>query len=255
MIPFDYAVWAGYESFFQNYHPTYTLSGFNLTTSVAGGDDTSRPGLDKAMLRIFNSKPLSEKEPPRPVFWHRCKEWSIVCVSDKPFNRWRNFRLSWDLNPGLPNDAPALHPHTLKTNFHSFSLFCALICYVSYSFLSTHLLQLSTFSFSLTIPPIVYLHTCSFFLHFFLVRKLDPAVLDVGRIARFFLRQCTKAGKNVHTKFPQNYQMTVKWSQQNGSNIFQMGITSTNIFHSKALQPLPSLGFLVWKWTIWQPWM
>jgi hypothetical protein len=27
----------------------------------------------------------------------------------------------------------------------------------------------------------------------------------------------------------------------------------TNLFYSKALQNLPDLGFLVWKYTIWQP--
>jgi hypothetical protein len=35
--------------------------------------------------------------------------------------------------------------------------------------------------------------------------------------------------------------------------MFQMVIKYTNIFHSKALQNLPKLGFLVWKQTIWQP--
>jgi hypothetical protein len=29
---------------------------------------------------------------------------------------------------------------------------------------------------------------------------------------------------------------------------------NTNIFHSKALPNIPKLGFLVWKYTIWQPW-
>jgi hypothetical protein len=33
-----------------------------------------------------------------------------------------------------------------------------------------------------------------------------------------------------------------------------MAIKYTIIFHSKALQNLPILGFLVWKSTIWQPW-
>jgi hypothetical protein len=36
--------------------------------------------------------------------------------------------------------------------------------------------------------------------------------------------------------------------------VFQMVIRHTNTFHSKALQNLPKLGFLVWKQTIWQPW-
>jgi hypothetical protein len=33
-----------------------------------------------------------------------------------------------------------------------------------------------------------------------------------------------------------------------------MAIEYTNLFHCKALQNLPKLGFLVWKYPIWQPW-
>jgi hypothetical protein len=33
-----------------------------------------------------------------------------------------------------------------------------------------------------------------------------------------------------------------------------MAVKYSSIFHSKALQNLPKLGFLVWKQTIWQPW-
>jgi hypothetical protein len=33
-----------------------------------------------------------------------------------------------------------------------------------------------------------------------------------------------------------------------------MVIKYTNNFHSKTIQNLPKLGFLVWKQTIWQPW-
>jgi hypothetical protein len=40
----------------------------------------------------------------------------------------------------------------------------------------------------------------------------------------------------------------------NGRKIFQMIIKYHNIFHSKALQNLPKLGFLDWKYAIWQPW-
>jgi hypothetical protein len=41
---------------------------------------------------------------------------------------------------------------------------------------------------------------------------------------------------------------------QNGRTVYQMTIQYTNIFHSKALQNLRKLGFLVWKHIIWQPW-
>jgi hypothetical protein len=40
-------------------------------------------------------------------------------------------------------------------------------------------------------------------------------------------------------------QYTYYVSYVSGHNIFQMGIKYANIFHSKALQNLPKLGFLV----------
>jgi hypothetical protein len=40
----------------------------------------------------------------------------------------------------------------------------------------------------------------------------------------------------------------------NDHKIYQIVIKYTNTFHSKALQNLPQLGFLVRKCTIWQPW-
>jgi hypothetical protein len=62
-----------------------------------------------------------------------------------------------------------------------------------------------------------------------------------SRVARFFLTQCTKKGKNVP-----NY-------LHNGRNVFQRAIKYTNAFQSKDLQDLPKLGFGVRKHTIWQP--
>jgi hypothetical protein len=50
------------------------------------------------------------------------------------------------------------------------------------------------------------------------------------------------------------YQKGHKLYYVNGREIFQMVIKYNNIVHSKALQILPKLGFLVWKQTIWQPW-
>jgi hypothetical protein len=34
-----------------------------------------------------------------------------------------------------------------------------------------------------------------------------------------------------------------------------MAINYTDIFHSKALQNIPNLDVLVWKYTNWQPWV
>jgi hypothetical protein len=71
------------------------------------------------------------------------------------------------------------------------------------------------------------------------------------RVARFFLVQYTKMGVK-YTKLPQNipdihriYQMAVKRPNS---------IKYTSIFHCKTLQKLPKLRFLVWKYTLWQPW-
>jgi hypothetical protein len=36
-------------------------------------------------------------------------------------------------------------------------------------------------------------------------------------------------------------------------NYKQMAIKYTNIFHSKTLQNIPKLGFLLCKYTLWQP--
>jgi hypothetical protein len=61
----------------------------------------------------------------------------------------------------------------------------------------------------------------------------------------FSRRNVPKLGK--YTKLPRNYQMAVmssKWTY----NI-------SNLFHSKALHNYPKLGFLVWKYIIWQPWL
>jgi hypothetical protein len=55
------------------------------------------------------------------------------------------------------------------------------------------------------------------------------------------------------------YQITMKytkWPQNipNGRTIDQMALKYRNICHCKSLHNLPKLGFLVWKYTIWQPW-
>jgi hypothetical protein len=81
----------------------------------------------------------------------------------------------------------------------------------------------------------------------------------------FFRHNIPKRGKihQITTTLPnchKMYQMTEKYSKwpnniPNDHTIFQMTIQYTSIFHSKALQNLPKLGFLVWKQTIWQPWI
>jgi hypothetical protein len=65
-------------------------------------------------------------------------------------------------------------------------------------------------------------------------------------------------GPNV-PKWEKIYQMTTNYTKlpyivPNGHKILQMIITHHNIFHSKDIQNLPKLGFLVLKQTIWQPW-
>jgi hypothetical protein len=51
-------------------------------------------------------------------------------------------------------------------------------------------------------------------------------------------------------KLPLNDKLII-W---NGRNAFQSPIEYINYFHSQALKHLPKLEFLLWKYTIWQPW-
>jgi hypothetical protein len=59
----------------------------------------------------------------------------------------------------------------------------------------------------------------------------------------------------------QNRKKCTKWTQyvpewsQNIHKIFQMAVKCIYIFHSDTLKIFPKLGFLVWKQTIWQPWL
>jgi hypothetical protein len=35
----------------------------------------------------------------------------------------------------------------------------------------------------------------------------------------------------------------------------QVSVKHTNVFHCRTLQNVPNFGFLVWKQTLWQPWL
>jgi hypothetical protein len=63
------------------------------------------------------------------------------------------------------------------------------------------------------------------------------------RVARFFLLQTYRIGENI----PKDHKLciSVGHTLPNGLKIFKMVIKYNNIFHSKALQILPKLGFLV----------
>jgi hypothetical protein len=69
----------------------------------------------------------------------------------------------------------------------------------------------------------------------------------LNRVARFSLTQYMCQNGDKYTKLPITYQMTtVKYSKWT-SNIPTFSILC------KALQNLPKLRFLVWKYTVWQP--
>jgi hypothetical protein len=83
------------------------------------------------------------------------------------------------------------------------------------------------------------------------VNKGQMSVVDyyerqvrLTRLPDFSWHNIPKRGKRyqIATKLP------------NGRNIFKIAKENTNLFHSKALQNLSKLRFLVWKRTIWQPW-
>jgi hypothetical protein len=74
-------------------------------------------------------------------------------------------------------------------------------------------------------------------------RKLLFLLMIVLRVARFFLAQCTKIGENIpnRTKLSNGPNTDLP----NDSSIFQMATDYINLLHSKAVQNLPKLGFLV----------
>jgi hypothetical protein len=80
---------------------------------------------------------------------------------------------------------------------------------------------------------------------------LPTEALPGGRVARFFLVKYTKTGikyqiSKVHINYV--YQWAVKYSKLPLN-------TYSSIFHSKALPNIPKLGFLEWKYTIWQSYL
>jgi hypothetical protein len=81
---------------------------------------------------------------------------------------------------------------------------------------------------------------------FFQLRKLirSRSVRLCTRVARFLLTQYTKTVHNIP-----NYHNFTKWPKSipNGSKIFQMTTSYTNIFHSNAHPNIPKLDFFGFK--------
>jgi hypothetical protein len=83
-------------------------------------------------------------------------------------------------------------------------------------------------------------------LHFFrFEQKNMRSNLGRGQGCQIFLGATYQNGKKIP-----------EWQQNipNGSKIDEMSVKFTNIFYCKSLQNLPKLAFLIWKYTIWQPW-
>jgi hypothetical protein len=76
----------------------------------------------------------------------------------------------------------------------------------------------------------------------FVTGVINLQVVCGNRVARFFFTQYTKTEKKIP-----NYHNFTKMSKNipNDRKIFRMTIKYTSIFHSKALQNLPKLEFLV----------
>jgi hypothetical protein len=79
-------------------------------------------------------------------------------------------------------------------------------------------------------------------------RQISIPMLHMCRVARFFLVQHTKTGKNMPINH-KIYQVATKCRK-----IDQLAVKYTDIFHCKSLKNSTKLGFLVWKYSIWQPW-
>jgi O6-methylguanine-DNA--protein-cysteine methyltransferase len=85
------------------------------------------------------------------------------------------------------------------------------------------------------------------------VPNLKSVQLMVARVARFFLVQNTKTGKC--TKLPRTKPNVHKVYQKTVHKMDQVSIKYTDTLQCKTLQNLPKFTVLVWKQTIWQPWL
>jgi hypothetical protein len=84
-----------------------------------------------------------------------------------------------------------------------------------------------------------------------LIRRISPSRRhNQGRVARFFLLATTYQNEKKSTKWLTNIQ-----NIPNDNKVYQMALKCINIFHWKTLQNLPKWVILVWKYTIWQPWI
>jgi hypothetical protein len=87
------------------------------------------------------------------------------------------------------------------------------------------------------------------------VRQVNFRVV-CSRVARFF------SVHYVKQKWGKKYtKLTAKYTKRPLSTYlhqmaskYRMVIKYTKVFHSKAFNSIPKLEFLVWKYTIWQPW-
>jgi hypothetical protein len=92
----------------------------------------------------------------------------------------------------------------------------------------------------------------------FLARQDCDTSNDINKLSAWFafrlsIHSVILLQKMVNnTEWPQNYKMAItytKWPQNSPNS--QKNITTN--FHFKTLQIVPKLGFLVCKYTIWQP--
>jgi hypothetical protein len=100
------------------------MTGISLHMQCAMASDFSAAWQCLSKRTIF----FVTDQTPRPYptrslpaqFWHRCTEWSTVWVLSKPLITEENWP-GQGLNPGLPNDTPALYPllHELMLHIHS----------------------------------------------------------------------------------------------------------------------------------------
>jgi hypothetical protein len=90
------------------------MTGISLHIQCAMASDFSVAWqcLSKRTIGFFVTDQTPRPYPTRSLpaqLWHRCTEWSTVWVSSKPLITEENWP-GRGLNPGLPNDTPALYP-------------------------------------------------------------------------------------------------------------------------------------------------
>jgi hypothetical protein len=110
----------------------------------------------------------------------------------------------------------------------------------------------TTFRYTLVLRLPTYMHNYYYRLfHYFCYSIMLDTTSEWSGLPDFSLYNITKRGKcdQISKKYTKCFFLNIPL----GIKIDRMSSKYTNIIHCKAVQNLRKLGFLVWKYSIWQP--